>query len=385
VDQQALAGLAGISQPYLSMIERGERAVTKRATVEALARALQVSPTELTGQPYQPSDPLSSEAHSGIAAVEIALDRYELGVDPDVASRPWPEVLAAINELNGVLRAEADYIAQSRVVPGLLADLHATYARDPRHRRDALVGLMYAYRSAASICKNLGIRGLPLLAARLARICAEELDSPEWVGYAVYLRGIMSGPYGRPHQHTMSVRAIDQLAGHMERPSVVQVAGTLHLNAALASAVQGDTARVNDHLNEAANLAAKLPERRENFAGLYFGLTNVAFWRVSLATELGEGAKVAELTRGVRLDEIPVASWQATFYADLGRALASESSTRDEGIRAMVKAESLAPQLVRNNVFVREAVADLLRRARRDAGGRELRGLAWRMGVAPTG
>ncbi|MGH3769880.1 MAG: hypothetical protein ACRDRW_00525 [Pseudonocardiaceae bacterium] len=33
----------------------------------------------------------------------------------------------------------------------------------------------------------------------------------------------------------------------------------------------------------------------------------------------------------------------------------------------------------------REAVADLLRRARRDAGGRELRGLAWRMGVAPVG
>jgi transcriptional regulator with XRE-family HTH domain len=154
MDQQALAGLAGISQSYLSMIERGERAVTKRATLETLASALQVSPTELTGQPYQPSDPLSNDVHSGISAIEVALDRYELGNDPGVAGRPWPEVSDAVKELNGVLRAEANYVAQSMVVPGLLADLHATYARDPEHRRDALVGLMYAYRSAASICKT---------------------------------------------------------------------------------------------------------------------------------------------------------------------------------------------------------------------------------------
>jgi hypothetical protein len=45
----------------------------------------------------------------------------------------------------------------------------------------------------------------------------------------------------------------------------------------------------------------------------------------------------------------------------------------------------LAPQQVRNNVFAREAVTGLLASSRREAGGRELRGLAWRMGVAPTG
>jgi hypothetical protein len=39
----------------------------------------------------------------------------------------------------------------------------------------------------------------------------------------------------------------------------------------------------------------------------------------------------------------------------------------------------------RHDVFVRETVAGLLCQARRDAGGRELRGLAWRMGVAPIG
>jgi hypothetical protein len=52
---------------------------------------------------------------------------------------------------------------------------------------------------------------------------------------------------------------------------------------------------------------------------------------------------------------------------------------------ALLTAEKLAPQRIRNDVFIREAVADQIRAARREAGGRELRGLAWRLGVAPTG
>ncbi|MGH3936547.1 MAG: hypothetical protein ACRDS1_16475 [Pseudonocardiaceae bacterium] len=36
-----------------------------------------------------------------------------------------------------------------------------------------------------------------------------------------------------------------------------------------------------------------------------------------------------------------------------------------------------SPQRIRHDVIVRETVADLLRQARRDAGGRELRFLAW--------
>src|ERR1700704_4236801 len=55
----AVAGLSGISIGHLSRIERGERPVTKRATLEALAQSLRVSPTELTGQPSAPVDPLS--------------------------------------------------------------------------------------------------------------------------------------------------------------------------------------------------------------------------------------------------------------------------------------------------------------------------------------
>jgi transcriptional regulator with XRE-family HTH domain len=382
---RAVAELSGLSWGYLAKIERGEKPVTKRAVLDALARSLRVSPTELTGQPYPPSDPLSSDAHAAVADVETALAVYELGTDPEVTTRPWPEIVAALNHLNDVVRASADYAEQGAVVPGLLAELHATYVRTPQRRREALVGLLHAYHAAAVLTKNQGVRGLPLLAARLAQAVAEELGDPAWLGVAAWMRGHVSGNSTRPFQYQLSVRAADALRPHLADPNASQVYGMLHLNAALACAAQAQVEQTRTHLAEAADVAGRLPERRENFAYLYFGKDNVGVWQVSLATELGEGPKVAELARGVRPEAIPAAARQAMFYSDLGRALVAERPSRDEGIRALVKAESIAPQRVRHNVFVRETVANLLTTARTDATGRELRGLAWRMGVAPTG
>jgi hypothetical protein len=76
---------------------------------------------------------------------------------------------------------------------------------------------------------------------------------------------------------------------------------------------------------------------------------------------------------------------QTEFWAKVGRAMCAEKTTRDKGVRVLLHAESLAPQRIRHDVFVRETVAGLLRQIRRDAGGRELRRLAWRMGIAPGG
>jgi hypothetical protein len=81
--------------------------------------------------------------------------------------------------------------------------------------------------------------------------------------------------------------------------------------------VQGNAEATNDHLTEAEKLANRLPQRRENFGGLYFGTDNVGLWRVSLGTELGERPKVAEIARRGRPEAIPLKSWQATNYADL--------------------------------------------------------------------
>jgi hypothetical protein len=113
-------------------------------------------------------------------------------------------------------------------------------------------------------------------------------------------------------------------------------------------------------------------------------LNSFEFWEVHLAVERGEGGKVRELARGIDTRDVASATRRAAFYTDLGRGLATERAYRQEAVTALRTAERLAPQRVRANPFAREIVTDLMRRARRDAVGRELRGMAYRMGLAAS-
>ncbi|MGH3991772.1 MAG: helix-turn-helix domain-containing protein, partial [Pseudonocardiaceae bacterium] len=86
------AGLAGLSFSFWGQVERGEKAVTSRRTLEAMAGALRVHPSELTGQPWTPRNAAGAEAQAGLTAIETALARYELGVDSEVPVRDWPQI-----------------------------------------------------------------------------------------------------------------------------------------------------------------------------------------------------------------------------------------------------------------------------------------------------
>ena len=378
---RVVAELAGMSEGHLSNIERGTRRVDKRSTLEALANALHVAPSELAEQAFPSADKLTSDAHAGIAAVETALSDYELGESTDRAVRPWAQVQQQLNELNEKLRPKADYAAQGVVVPELIADLHTSYNDDPANRREALEGLMQVYHSAAVLTKNQGVKGLPQLAAFHAKRVAEQLEGPQWIGLAAWLKTFAVGSSGRPRQYEISQRAADELASDLDSPESQQIYGMLHLSAALGSAAQRKPDQARAHLEEASAVADRLPDDVNTFGLLYFGRTNVDIWRVALGTEMGDGGKVAEIARNVRPELIPSAARQAMFYADFGRALSVDKKTRLEAVRNLAKAESIAPQRIRTHPFVRETVADLMRRAKLDATGVELRGMAYRMGI----
>ncbi len=385
--QKAVADLAGFTEGYLSRIEHGHCPVERRSTLEAFATALRVAPSELAEQAFPPAaaDPVTGEAQATVSALEAALSDLDLGAPLDETARPWPAVVADVERLNFELRPAADYAAQGLVLPGLLRELHTLYVTDPEHRTDVLRALMDCYRTAGTMLKNLGVRGLPALAVRHARLVAEELEDPAWLGLTTWLRASIVGSAGRrARMLDLSMQGADALAGHLDDPRCQQMHGMLHLNAALASASMRRRDDAAAHLGEASGIADALPEGpdKRGFGSLYFGPNNVGIWRVSLAVELGEPGRAREFARQVRLSEVPSAARQATYWADLGRGMATERATRDEAVTALLRAENIAPQLIRMNPFVRETVTDLMQRARRDAGGRELRGLAYRMGIA---
>ncbi|MGH3717617.1 MAG: helix-turn-helix domain-containing protein [Pseudonocardiaceae bacterium] len=380
---RAVAELAGITEGYLSRIERGERIVGRRSLLERIAAALRVAPSELAEQAFPPAaaDPVTAEAQAAVMALEAALSDLDLGILLDGAqSRPWSAVAADMNRLNTQLRPTADYAAEGLVLPGLLDELHTLYVTDPDHRADVLAALMDCYVATGFMLKNLGVRGLPALAALRAQRVAQELDDPAWLGLAAWQRALALGGAGRPRMLELSMRSADALEDHLDDPRAQQVYGMLHLNAALASAAMCRAGDAADHLDEAGALATRVGADVREFGNMYFCPDNVGIWRVSIAVEFGDPGRARELARQVNPSRVP-ASRQAIYWADLGRGMASERATRDQAVGALLRAEKIAPQRIRTNPFVRETVGDLMRRARSKAVGRELRGMAYRMGL----
>lgn len=52
--QAVLAGLAGVSQSYISQVESGRKTIDRRSTLVAVAAALQVTVADLLGQGTEP-------------------------------------------------------------------------------------------------------------------------------------------------------------------------------------------------------------------------------------------------------------------------------------------------------------------------------------------
>jgi transcriptional regulator with XRE-family HTH domain len=111
------ADLAGLSFSFWGQVERGEQAVNNRKTLEAMVTALRVHPTELSGQPWMPRDTVGSEAHAVLMAIETALERYELGTDPELPVRAWPQIQADLDRLVKLIHWTADYAAQGELAP----------------------------------------------------------------------------------------------------------------------------------------------------------------------------------------------------------------------------------------------------------------------------
>jgi transcriptional regulator with XRE-family HTH domain len=371
------AELAGLSAGYLSRIERGQRPVQRRSTLEALASALQVSPSEITGQPYAPSTEREAVAHSAAPALRAVLRDIELG-EPLItaAPRPLPELRSEVAAVNAACAA-SDYGALGETVPDLLGELHTLASgEDSSEPRRLLADTLHA---AFYLSRDLGHGDLAWMVAGHLHAAAQAIGEPEWTALADFVRAHATvGLQARERGLALAERSADGLTP--DEGAVGQVYGMLHLSAALQSAATGADDGARAHLTEAAETARRTGDG--TFGGLNFGPRNVGVWRVALSLELGEPGRVVELARDVDVDAIPSAGRQATFYGDVGRGLATIRGRETQAVEALHRAELLAPERTRHNPYVRETVTDLLRRARRDAGGRELRGMAYRIGLA---
>jgi transcriptional regulator with XRE-family HTH domain len=383
--QVELAGLAGLSPSFLSMVESGQRPLDRRSHIAALASALRVSETDLFGGPHLTPDTMQSDPHTGIPALRVALQTNTLTTHAVDRARPLPDLTEAVTVKAESLRRSCDYVTLGGLLPGLLDELHYHVAEpvDEAAHRLALEALVEACVCATFTAKNLNYFDLAHLAARRAWEAASLLDEPIYMGKASYVWLHTLPRAGSLDRNlTAAERAASALEPYAHDPLGLAVLGMITLTASLTAAAlqQGDAA--SHWLSEARGIAERIPDDPiHNWQS--FSTTNVNIWQVTVGVERGvSGGAVRELAEQVNLDRLEdKSSRRASFFADVGCGLAREAQTRAEAVRWLRWAEETAPQRIRNNAAVRETVAYLLNRARVAAGGRDLRGMAARMGL----
>lgn len=379
-----VAGLAGMSVSYLSMVERGERMLDRRSYISGIAGALKVSETDLVGGPHLSSDRLQSDPHMAIPALREAFQTNRLTHAAIERARPLPELVRAVKAEIEPLRANSDYTKTGALLPDVIDELHWHIAAggDERSHRVALETLVEACLTAGLLAKDLGYIDLAHVAVLRAEEAATRLDDPVQFGKVECLR-VWTFPRERTWDRRLATaeRAANEMESHTGDPLARQVLGMLALHAALSAAVVQREATVTHWLDEADRLAARMPD---DFTGNWqsFCATNASLWRVAIQVERGEsGGGVLELASSIDQAKVTYRTRTASFLADVGRGLAREPKTRNDAVHWLRQAEDSAPQHIRNHPAARETVAYLLSRATAAAGGRELRGMAARMGV----
>jgi len=154
--------------------------------------------------------------------------------------------------------------------------------------------------------------------------------------------------------------------------------GMLRLSAALACAVRNDHLGAAEQAEEAARLADRDGERPE--AWELFGPANVGVWRTTLAVEAGEAGKALAYADQVEPRNLSSHNRRASLRLEKARAYAMLGKDA-AAIQELRQAERLSAAQTRNQPLIRDLVRHMLSRARREAGGRDLRGLAWRMNL----
>jgi transcriptional regulator with XRE-family HTH domain len=379
-----VAGLAGVSAAYLSMAERGLRSLDRRSTISALAAALGVSETDLTGGPHLGSDPEQSAPHAAIPALRVALQTNTLSDPACEYARPLAQLVRALREQVEPLFSACDYVRLGQHLPPIIDELHyrAAVPEDEAAHHRALLALVEACAYAAFRAKDLGYPDLAYLAASRASEAAAIVDDPVSLGKASYV-WLQTMPRSWDRTMRAAERAASTLQKHVGDDQLsMQVLGQLALTAAMAAAVTRKGPAAAHWLDEADQLADRMPDDPAR-AWHSFSRTNVGVWRVAVGVERGDaGQRVLDLASRVDVARLATRkSRLASFRCDVSRGLARDPRTSAEAVWWLRQAEETAPQRVRNSAAARETVAYLMTRATARAGGRELRGMAARMGV----
>jgi len=369
-----VAGLAGMSKSQLDRIERGEVALDRISQIVALAGALQVAPGDLMRLPV----PAPANGHTDSATDEVRLALLAVSRRRPGGQVAPVEVLAArVSAVQAALH-ECRQAELAAALPGLIRDVHTSLAagRDVAKLLDVAVLL-----HVQGVSHWLRIAGAPLDLRRendvtLAYQLAERRDTPTALGLVACRATKVLLDSGAFELAKVELEAVDVPT---TTPESMQLVGALALSQSRVAAAGSHRADAEAALKHATELASRTGEG--SAYGLGFGPTNVSLWRMEAMLEIGDHELVTALAQNLNPNAHPYLERRSAYWRDYGRALARLRGRYDDAVIAFRRAEQIHPHRVQRDPFAREVLAELLLRSRRDALGRELRGMAYRAGL----
>ena len=326
-----------------------------------MSKALEIEPSQLTGQPYAPVEPADAAAHSAVAVLRTELAAYDIDDERVVEPRPVDQLETAVEQVCAWRRA-ASFRRLSEALPDLLGEVRAAVHRwSGRDRDRALVALCECYYAAHSLAYKLGYSDLAALAVDRIGWAATEAGHPLWQAVAQFQRGAILTSGG---DWNAALRFLERCRGHIEprlgagaRGDLIAWGG-LHLQSGLAAARSGRSDLADDHLAEATATAARIGDDRDRL--LSFGPTNVGIWSVALAVEAMDGATALTRARALVVPDGSPSERVGHHYIDLGRAHLLNGD-KSSALAALHTARRISPAQTRYNPMVRETTRALAR------------------------
>ncbi|HEY3896429.1 MAG TPA: helix-turn-helix transcriptional regulator [Pseudonocardiaceae bacterium] len=373
---RVVAGLAGMSKSHLNRIERGERALDSISEIVALANALQIASSELLRLPVPA--PANGHTDSTTNAIGLALDAIEI-------EHPGGLVLPVVVLRDRVTR----FLQQKRAcrfadvaadLPGLIRDLHTTLASGTDHGELLKLAVHLHVHITRQWLIHAGapddlLRRVVFLARRLAQEHGE-VTTLGVAGFAVADTLLAGGEF------ELGKTALDSLTLPPTTAANAGLVGVLTTSQAAAAELNGNPGDAAAAMDAAADMAGQFGELGGvDPLGFEFGPTNVGFRQVRLALEAGEPDRAVSIAEELHPGKNPFPCNHVYHWVGYGRGLARLRGRRDDAVRALRRAETIYPLRVQRDPFVREVLAELVTHSRRDAIGRELRGMAFRAGL----
>ncbi|MGH3829256.1 MAG: helix-turn-helix domain-containing protein [Pseudonocardiaceae bacterium] len=372
---RVIAGLAGMSKDTLSRIERGELSPTLNQ-IHALADALQISAAELTRPPVPA--PANGHTDSTAAAVQLALDGIESG-EPGGMVLPVAVLRDQVRHLHRQLRA-CRFAEVATELPGLIRNLHTTLDTGTDHGEllelavSLHVHVTRLWLTYAAAPADLARRTV-FLARRLAQERGE-ITTLGVAGFGVVATLEAGGALELSRSRLNSITVPSTTA------DTAGLVCNLEISHAYAAVLDGRPDEAVAPLDAAAELAGRFGATgKADALGFVHAPADVALHRMWLALEMGDPDQVVPIAAGIVPESHPFRVGRAQYWQTYGRALARLRGRHDDAVRALRTAEGIFPAVVLRDPFVRDTLAVLLRRSRRDAVGQELQGMARRAGL----